>query len=230
MLVPSTIWTQIRAAQRNSTGAWDRMYLKYQGLVSRQISRRIGGLSESDLEDLRQNVFLEISRPDFLQRADKSKGRFRSLLFAVTDNVIKMWLRGEYSRRRKGPNKTALIDQEAIFGALQNREAPSSPEEEVFNREWAGELLQESLDSLKAESDRLQTKYHRTVIGHYFEKLSRADLAKEMDITEDMVRNYLSRGRQKLGESMRAAIAEYCTDEQEILDELDDLKKYIPIG
>ncbi len=230
MTVASTIWTQIRAAQRNSTGAWDQMYRKYQELVSRQISRRIGGVAATDLEDLRQNVFLEISREDFLARADRSKGRFRSLLFAVTENICKMWLRGEYSRRRKGENKVALIDQEAIFAALQNRSARETPEEETFNREWAGSILEQALDSLRAESDRLKTDYHRAVVGHYFDKLSARDLAGELDISEVTVLAHLSRGRKKLGEAIRSLVAEYCVDDQEVLDELRDLKKFIPMS
>ena len=116
MEAPSTIWTQIRAAQRESSGAWNGLYLRYQSLIARHVSRKIRGISEADREDLVQNVFVQISKEDFLERADKDKGRFRSLLFAVTDNVVKMWLRGEYSRRRKGEEKIILLGQEELFG------------------------------------------------------------------------------------------------------------------
>ncbi len=187
MDVASTIWTQIRAAQRNSTGAWDLMYQKYQGRVSGQISRRIRGISDVDREDIRQNVFLELSRDDFLQRANKERGRFRSLLYAVTDNIIGTWLRGEYSRRRKGVEKVALINQEEIFTALQNKSAVESAEEKVFNQEWAGNILQQALEALRAESEHLETDYHKAILGFYFDRLAGRELAKKLDVSEDTV-------------------------------------------
>ncbi len=227
---PSTIWTQIRAAQRNSTGAWNGFYERYQSLISRQIFRRIKGITEADREDLLQNVFVQVSREDFLERADKEKGRFRSLLFAVTDNVIRMWLRGEYSRRRKGDEKVVSLGQEELFGVLQNKEGVDSGEQKEFNREWATQILQDSMETLRAESRRLGTDYHRALQAHYFDDVPTPELAVQMGVTEETVHNYLSRGRKKLGDAIRAVVREYCSDEEELNEELRDLQHYLPLG
>ena len=227
MDAPSTIWTQIRAAQAESSGAWNGIYNRYQGLISSQIMRRIKGISEADREDLVQNVFIQISGEDFLQRADRDKGRFRSLLFAVTDNVIKMWLRGEYSRRRKGGEKVIFLGQEELFGALG---ADSKGELSEFNREWATKILQDAMDSLQMESKRLGTEYFRALQAHYFEGIPTEKLASEMGVSEETIHNYLSRGRRKLGDGIRAAVREYCSDEEEVMDELLDLQAFLPLG
>ncbi len=229
MEIPSTIWSQIRQAQENATGAWDRLHHAYRGLISGHISRRIRGVSAADLDDLTQTVFLQISGEDFLKRADREKGRFRNLLFAVTENRVKMWLRGEYARRKKGEGKELSLDHDEIFAAAAGGIVVDSDVQSSFNREWAARIVQDALESLRRESERLGTPYDRAVEGFYFKNQAYPELSQLLGVTEGDVGNLLFRARKKLAASIRASLREYCLDEQDLNEELRDLKEFLPI-
>src|SRR5262245_29424830 len=101
----STLWTVIRGADRGEEAALREFALKYRGPIVAYIARR--GLP-NDAEDLAQEVFLRLIQDRVLAKADPSRGRFRSLLLAVTRHVIGHHRERESAQKRGGGNVRSL--------------------------------------------------------------------------------------------------------------------------
>jgi len=213
---PSTIWTVLRSAKDDPQGTRDIIIRQYWEPVRRYA--QLHGLSLDDAEDLAQNVFLQICRDGFLEKADRTKGRFRGLLVAVTENLLKMWWRGEYSRKRRGQ---ALVDENLA-------EAPEvKPVDDRFNRLWAENIVRGALDRFRAASDQAALPYCRAIEAFFLENRSYTEIARELDTHEGAVKNYIFRGKAKLGELIRGAIAEYCGSREEFDEEVRDLQRFL---
>jgi RNA polymerase sigma-70 factor (ECF subfamily) len=85
-LFPTTIWTVIREAGADDTSALDRFARAYEDPVSRYVRGR--GFAGPDADDVVQEVFLRLLRGRVLEKADRERGRFRSLLLSVCRHVI----------------------------------------------------------------------------------------------------------------------------------------------
>ncbi len=222
MRIPSTAWSDLRRAGGRSSGAWRRLYDAYRAPVRGRICFRIRGISEEDADDLTQTVFLHLSSGGLLGRLDPAKGRFRDLLRAITDHVVGQWLRGEYSRRRKGDRAIVSLEEAALPAA--------TPDDDSFDRSWARNIVERSLESLRRESERLDTPYHAALVAFYFEEDSYAQIARRLKITEIDVGNLVARGRRKLASAIEAHVREYCRTAEEFQEEMTALRAFLPGG
>ncbi len=127
-MFPTTMWSTIREAGQRDNVALGRFAERYRPAVLAFARRR--GFAEGDAEDICQDVFVRLLRGNVLAGAHPEKGRFRSLLLAVTQHVIIDRLRRQRS-----------VPIEAI--ATQ-----SSERDEVFDREWVLHLAATALDRL----------------------------------------------------------------------------------
>jgi len=96
------------------------------------------GFSNEQAKDLTQGFFTEkILGKEFVQKADRTKGRFRSFLLRSVRNYA-------ISVQRTGKPQESLDDNQSVHPA------PTDPETE-FNRAWADKVLHEVLDELERE-------------------------------------------------------------------------------
>jgi RNA polymerase sigma-70 factor (ECF subfamily) len=77
---PSTFWTRI---ERETELARAEIFTQYRAPIYHFILAR--ARSEHDADDLTQEVFKIVCTGDFLRKADREKGKFRSLLLGVTN-------------------------------------------------------------------------------------------------------------------------------------------------
>src|SRR5262245_31872417 len=82
----STVWRRIDDARSGSREALESLLANYRAPLLDYL--RSKGVSEHDAEDVVQEVCIEISQDEFLKRADRAKGRFRTLLLRVTQYVL----------------------------------------------------------------------------------------------------------------------------------------------
>jgi hypothetical protein len=137
---PTTIWTTIRQAGGSDTEALQEFARSYRIPVLEFIRRR--GFGASDAEDICQDVFVRVLDGGVLAKADRDRGRFRSLLLAVTTRVIQDRL-----RKRRMP---VVDDLEP---------AASDPE---FDRAWALHLTERAIERLQAQ----KSPYYDVLAGH----------------------------------------------------------------
>jgi RNA polymerase sigma-70 factor (ECF subfamily) len=95
-----------------------------------------------EAKDLTQEFFAEVFRPEFLARADPSRGSFRNFLLASLRNFLRDEGKRGRARKRGGGEAFVPIEEEAA-------PAPGADPEALFLRAWAETVLSESLGELR---------------------------------------------------------------------------------
>ncbi len=116
----------------------------YRPPVLRYIGRQ--GFPANDAEDLCQEVFLRILSSQVLARVDQARGRFRSLVLAVTRHV----LQHAQDRSTREPRELGLLDVQGGDG---------DPE---FDAAWILHLAERAMIRLEES----ESPYHGVLRGH----------------------------------------------------------------
>lgn len=206
---PTTTWTVIREAARSSAGAQGELVGRYRPAVVRYARKR--GVDEAEAEDVAQEVFLALLEPAFLERADASKGRFRSLVLAITTFVLNGRRAHRSALKRGGGRAPVSLDATSIDALVASRER-----EPEFDREWLALLLAESFRRLRRENE----PHADSLEAFLVQGLTHAQIAAKLGKTEAAVRNAVSRGRQRLVEILRGEVARYASSEDEFEEEV----------
>ncbi|HLY11670.1 MAG TPA: sigma-70 family RNA polymerase sigma factor [Planctomycetota bacterium] len=189
--------------------------------------RRRGNDPETS-KDLTQGFFTALIEKNYLQYVDKDKGRFRTfLLMAIQHYLSDDYDRSTAKKRGGGATPLSLEFGAAEEGGLLNR-APSLPPEQLFQREWAVEVLAQAMRALRAEyetSGRLaEFETLRQNLGYGASAgPSYGDLARTLGLSESDIRNRIHRARVRYREAVLDVIRAYTDDEAGIQEELRDL-------
>lgn len=201
----STLWTVIRKARAGGQTAAADLVAKYRPTVRRFIRRQ--GFGEEDAEDLSQEVFLRVFEEGVLDRADPAKGRFRSLVLAVTRHVVGRHREREGARKR-GAGRTVPLDPD-LLAASRDRDAD-------FDREWVANLIQVALGCLERENP----NYFTALRLFLFERTPQREVARSMGKSEDEVKNYVFRGKARLVALLHEEIRSTSSSGDEYEDEV----------
>lgn len=192
---PTTMWSEVRRAGARDRGALEDFAARYRSVLMRYLGRR--GLPEWDAEDLCQEILLKLIRGAVLANADPAKGRFRSLLLAVTRNT----LADRQRARRQIP--AALPDGAAA------EEVGAGGEDPEFDHEWALHLAAAALAYLESEG----SPYYAVLRDHL------------QGQAQD--RNRLWLARRKLIARIRHEIAMTCASAHDFEDEVAYLSRFL---
>jgi RNA polymerase sigma factor (sigma-70 family) len=205
---PSTMWTSIRKIRQEPARIKDLVVRKYREPIFRFALQQ--GLPEPDAEDVAQEVFLRICEEKFLEKADRSKGKFRTLLLAVTKHVIASHRRHERAGRRDRRREIPIDDFDV---------PDDPPSDAEFDRLWVKNLMDQAFESLAGEPTiralRLQLD------GKSYREIA-ADLGKR----ESDVVNYIHRAKPRLKREIERLIAEYSAA-GEVEQETRTLARYL---
>jgi DNA-directed RNA polymerase specialized sigma24 family protein len=105
----TTIWTVIRKAGHRDPASLEEFAARYRPAVLAFIRRK--GFTETDADDLCQDVFVRILSGGVLAKADAAKGRFRSLVLAVTIHV----LQDRWRKKPDLPRAPEAVDHDPEF-------------------------------------------------------------------------------------------------------------------
>jgi RNA polymerase sigma-70 factor (ECF subfamily) len=209
MLFKSTVWEEIDRARRHDPQAYLRFVNTYRPAVVAFL--RSQGFSAEDAEDLAQEAFLDIVRYDVLSKVDPSKGKFRSLILAVTTRVA-----GKERRRRgtvkRGGGATISLDDAAEPAA-----------ENSFDRIWVQQLVAIAMRRL-AETNAL---YFEALQG-VLDGKSHREIAQDMSRSPAEVNNYIHRAKSWITRNVLRLIADYCDNDSEFQAEVAHLSEFIP--
>src|SRR5262245_23416363 len=165
---PSTIWTSIA---RNPERARARVFSAYRIPIFNYVRNQ--GFSEHDAEDLSQEVFIRVCRDEFLKKVDRAKGKFRSLLLAVTRNVI----HDERANRRKA--RPVSVEQGGSGGRKMDLPA-EEPSDKGFDELWVQNLTRLGLENLQKECAGGGPKYYEALVLSKLEGLGYAKIAEKL--------------------------------------------------
>ncbi len=195
MSFPTTLWTTIRRAGEADPGALERFALRYRAPVLEYLRRR--GYRQHDAEDICQDVFVRVLRQGVLQKADRERGRFRSLLLTITLRTLQ-----DRARKRSEQPDSGLVD-----ALSHDRSGPVRDDE--FDETWALSLAERAMTLLRQQG----STYYPVLVDH----LS----GTKVD------RNKLWIARSKLINLIRREVALTCATPEDLEDELLHLSSYL---
>jgi RNA polymerase sigma-70 factor (ECF subfamily) len=217
---PSTIWTQVRDAAAGRTTATTDFVARYRPAVVSFVRRR--GVDMAEAEDVAQEVFLRLFDGEVLERADRARGRFRSLLLSVTRHVLGHHFEKKSALKRGGAVVT--LSFAAVEGLRLDECLAKDEHDPEFDREWLANLLEAALGRLRREN----AEYHECVRAFLVDERSHREIASALGKTEAMVRNAISRGKARLARLLREEIGLYASCPAEHEDEVRYLSSLLP--
>jgi RNA polymerase sigma factor (sigma-70 family) len=173
----------VLASRQGDREAFGKIVLRYQGMISGLIYSSCGDLSAS--EDVAQETFLSA---------------WKSLSGLREPQKLPAWLCQIARHRMLDQSRSVNRADARLARAITPQDAAASPrpDEEAMTAEER-EVLWRSLSEI-AEP------YRQTLILYYRQNQSAAEVAAALEISEETVRQRLSRGRQMLREQVAAML------------------------
>ncbi len=223
----TTHWSIVLCAQGSSAGAQEALeklcrsyWFPLYAFVRRE------GHSPDDAKDLTQEFFAR-----FLERRDfdavrREKGRLRSyLLVSLKHFLANEWHRSAAIKRGRGEQPISF--DEILAQRYELEPADTLTAEQIYERRWAMAVLDQVLVHLENE-------YRRDGRGQLFDRLkvlladepghpSQAEIAAELKMTENAVKQAFHRLRLRYRELLREQIAHTVATPDELEDELRHL-------
>lgn len=224
---PSTLWSAIVQARDPAAPEHRQMLERLLATYWRPIYayvRLVRRLTREEAMDATQDFAMYLLDGRFLSKYDRGRGRFRPFLKAELRQFMAQRHRHDSAQKRGGGAKPLSLDG---FDALDEvdsliDEGAADPEE-VFERQWARDLMNDGIESLRR---RLQEEGKETcwsVFSAFYlaeEEAGYASVAAALGMTEAQVAHHLNVGRGKLREILTERIAQYAVDHDELDEEL----------
>lgn len=160
---PTTLWSQVISAGRGSPRALETLAHRYQPVILRLVRWHLKGRSApaQEPEDLAQEFFLHLlaRRESILGLADPNRGRFRAWLRTCLKNWLGDWTERAFAEKRGGGRKHVSLPANGCTGDGRHLEAADDIEAE-FDRQWARDIMDAAVDSLRADAARGRLQTH----------------------------------------------------------------------
>lgn len=186
------------------------------------------GRSHHEAEDCTQEFLSRLLAAEGIARARREHGRFRTFLLAGLRNFLtNEWRRAQTEKRGGHQTFVALEANDADRRFALEPADPTLTPDQAFDRNWAHGVIAEAVAELRAE-------YEKSGRGPLFAALaplvwasttpaSLVEPAARLGLKVETFTVALHRLRRRLGERLRAAIAETVADDADIDAELRHL-------
>ncbi len=225
----TTHWSVVLAAGRRSSpdarDALAALCQVYWYPLYAYVRRR--GHSREDAQDLTQAFFARLLEENVADKADPTRGKFRSFLLASLNHFLaKEWRRARAQKR--GAGQVALsIDLAAGEHRYTLEPSQELTAERIFERRWALTLIEQTLaklrDEFAASGKLVLFESLKPYLGGDESTVPYGEIAADLGKTEGAVKVAVHRLRQRCRELLRAEIARTVSGPQEVDDELRDL-------
>lgn len=176
-------------------GAWQEFEDRYGEMILRYCRRQ--GLQHNDAEDVRQLVFLNLSRAFPTFEYQPTKGRFRHYLGQVVRNAIHRLFRSPRTR----PNGPERRLESSILATAAAEEAL---EDDDWEEEWVQHHFRLAMRTVRVSfEERSLRMFDRILRG-----TSIADVAHEFETTQQAVHKVKQRVRNRLRELIEEQVRE----------------------
>jgi RNA polymerase sigma factor (sigma-70 family) len=181
--------------------------------------------SPEDAKDLTQAFFSVALEKDYLATFDPEKGSFRGFLRVCADRFAANHQRDGRRQKRGGGARDVSLDFDAAEGELA-RQLPASPDsiDRLFYDEWCRALLAAAIEALRLDLEatgrgdwfRLFERYE---LRDADDRVTYADLARELGVPVTTVTNRLAVARRELRRHALEQLAELTASEEELREE-----------
>ena len=182
------------------------------------------GFDVHTAQDLTQEFFSKLIEKNYLNVADRRRGRFRWFLLTA----FKCFLANEWDRsqaQKRGGGQT-LVSFDAMEAEERYRAEPvdAGSGDQLYDRRWALDLLEAARGRLREEyrqagrADRFQYLEAYLPGGHT--TLSQAEVGAAVGLTEGSVKQEVFRIRRRFGELLREAVAQTVAHPSDVDEEI----------
>jgi RNA polymerase sigma factor (sigma-70 family) len=185
------------------------------------------GYSTEDAQDLTQDFFVTIFEHNWLQHADRNRGRFRSFLLRSLQNFLINAAEKTHVRKRGGDVEFVSWDDWAAEGPLQSDSAQaldSLPPETLFDLSWATTVVEHALQRLREECESKGKLWLFQALSRHLaderDEVSYADLSADLGVTETVVKKQLHIMRQRYRSLLRAEVSQTVENPADVDDEI----------
>ena len=186
------------------------------------------GHSVPDAQDLTQDFFARVLKGRLLQSADRSKGRFRSLLLKALQRFLQDEVDKRSARKRGGDLHFVSWDdwmaEAPSHLSIPERESDNWSPERIFDVRWAATVVERALRRLGDECEKRDRRRIFDVLSSCLaaerEDVSYATFARTLGIQETAVKNLVHRLRDRYRSLLRDEVAQTVGEAKEIDDEL----------
>ncbi|MGE5209562.1 MAG: RNA polymerase sigma factor [Alphaproteobacteria bacterium] len=186
------------------------------------------GHSIEDAQDLTQDFFATILKNNWLQHADRNRGRFRSLLLKSLQNFLINAAERADARKRGGGVEFISWDDwtaESISQfSIPIEGIDSLPPERLFDLNWAATVVEHALQRLREECESKGKLWLFQALSPHLtaerEELSYANLSAELKMAEAAVKKQLHKMRQRYRSLLRDEVSQTVEDPSDVDDEI----------
>jgi RNA polymerase sigma-70 factor (ECF subfamily) len=189
---------------------------------------RARGYSIEDAQDLTQDFFVTILKKNWLQHADRNRGRFRSLLLRSLQNFLINAAEKTHARKRGGGAEFISwhdwMAEAPSQLSLPAQELKSLPPERLFDLAWATTAVEHALQQLREECESKGKLWLFQALSSHLtderDELSYANLAAELGMAETSVKKQLHNMRQRYRNLLRDEVSRTVEDPADVDDEI----------
>jgi RNA polymerase sigma-70 factor (ECF subfamily) len=225
----TTNWSVVlTAAQGESTGAHEalsQICRSYWYPLYAYVRRR--GHAAHDAQDLTQAFFLRLLERNWVDAADRERGRFRTFLLTALQRFLADEWDKVRAQKRGGGLMHVPIQLDSFETRYGHEPADTLTPEQGYERRWALTLLDTVLH-------RVQAEYEQDGKGELFDQLKSclagtgkslpyAELAGPLGLNESAVKVIVHRLRQRYRQLLRAEIAQTVSGTADVDEELRQL-------
>jgi len=227
---PSTHWSMVLQAgsspNAQSQAALESLCRQYWYPLYTFVRRQ--GRDHHEAEDCAQEFLAQLLAADGLQRARPERGRFRTFLLGGLRNFLTSeWRRTQAAKRGGGVAPLSLTNPESGEHFFHEATDSALTPEQAFDRTWALGVIEHAVGELRAEYLRGGREAVFDVLAPliwgnpHSEALD--EHAARLNMTVQAFAVALHSARRRLGERLRAKVAETVADPSEIDVELRHL-------
>src|ERR1051326_2895503 len=186
------------------------------------------GHSIEDAQDLTQDFFATILKNNWLQHADRNRGRFRSLLLRSLQNFLINAAEKTHARKRGGGVEFISWDDWMAEApsqlSLPAQAIESLPPERIFDFTWATTVVEHALQRLREECESKGKLWLFQALSSHLtderDEVSYANLSAELGMAETAVKKQLHNMRQRYRTLLRVEVSQTVEDPADVDDEL----------
>jgi RNA polymerase sigma-70 factor (ECF subfamily) len=201
---------------------WRFFYERYHQAVAAMFRRT--GARPGEVEDLVQEFFATALQREFLDRADRDRGRFRGYLATAARRFMANRLRDAQRARRKPSG--GLVGLEAVAEPSHGGLTP----EEAFDLEWARAVLARAVARARAQVAEKGKEVHADAFLIRQDGASWQEVAQRVGSTIPAVKGWVSRFRKQVATFLREEVAGTVASEADLQKELDHLSAILAKG
>ena len=186
------------------------------------------GHSNEDAQDLTQDFFATILKNNWLQHADRNRGRFRSLLLRSLQNFLINAAERTHARKRGGDVEFIswhdwMAESPSQF-SIPMQGTDSLPPERIFDLNWAVTVVEHALQRLREECESKGKLWLFQSLSPHLtderDEMSYANLSAELGMAESAVKKQLHKMRQRYRSLLRDEVSQTVEDPSEVDDEI----------